>query len=85
MITKIEGSMKLLCSLIKIIIIIIFIIAVGSVMHTICFVYLHMQTVEFARQYYACDDIQGVYLENEGGSGTARLGKILQLHDRANS
>ena len=29
--------------------------------------------MEFAKQYYDCDDIQGVYLENEGGSGTARL------------
>ena len=29
--------------------------------------------MEFAKQYYGCDDIQGVYLENEGGSGTARL------------
>ena len=44
MITKIEGSMKLLCSLIKIIIIIIFIIVVGSVIHTICFVYLHVDS-----------------------------------------
>ena len=29
--------------------------------------------MEFAREYYDCDDIQGVYLENEGGSGTTRL------------
>ena len=27
----------------------------------------------FARQYYGCDDIQGVYLDNEGGSGTTKL------------
>ena len=31
-----------------------------------------LQTVAFARQYYGCDDIQGVYLENQGGFGTAR-------------
>ena len=31
------------------------------------------QTVALARKYYACDDIEGVYLENEGGLGTARL------------
>ena len=30
-----------------------------------------------AREYYGCDDIEGVYLENEGGSGTVRLDKIL--------
>ena len=34
------------------------------------------QTMALAREYYGCDDIQGVYLENEGGSGTARLDKI---------
>ena len=34
----------------------------------------------FARQYYGCDDIQGVYLENEGGSGTTKLVEIL-CHD----
>ena len=44
-------------------------------MHT---VYL-LQTVAFARQYYACDDIQGVYLENQGGSGTARFVLFLLL------
>ena len=38
--------------------------------------------MELARQYYACDDIQGVYLENEGGSGTARLGKILYMTEQ---
>ena len=32
--------------------------------------------MEIAKQYYGCDDIQGVYLENEGGSGTARLGEM---------
>ena len=37
--------------------------------------------MELARQHYGCDDIQGVYLENEGGSGTARLGEML-LHTR---
>ena len=37
--------------------------------------------MELARQHYGCDDIQGVYLENEGGSGTARLG-VMFLHDR---
>ena len=30
------------------------------------------QTVTLARKYYGCDDIEGVYLESEGGSGTAR-------------
>ena len=30
------------------------------------------QTVALAREYYDCDDIEGVYLESEGGSGTAR-------------
>ena len=35
----------------------------------------------FAKQYYACNDIQGVYLENQGGSGTARL-VSLQCQDR---
>ena len=38
--------------------------------------------MELARQYYACDDIQGVYLENEGGSGTARLDKILYMTEQ---
>ena len=32
--------------------------------------------MEFAKQYYGCDDIEGVYLENQGGSGTARLVNI---------
>ena len=31
-----------------------------------------LQTVEYAKKYYGCDDIEGVYLENQGGSGTAR-------------
>ena len=35
--------------------------------------YMHIQTIALAREYYGCDDIQGVYLENEGGSGTARF------------
>ena len=35
-----------------------------------CFI---SQTVTLAREYYGCDDIQGVYLENEGSSGTVRL------------
>ena len=34
-----------------------------------CFI---SKTLALAREYYGCDDIQGVYLENEGGSGTAR-------------
>ena len=38
-----------------------------------CFI---SKTLALAREYYGCDDIQGVYLENEGGSGTARLDKI---------
>ena len=29
--------------------------------------------MEIAKQYYACEDIEGVYLENEGGLGTKRL------------
>ena len=29
--------------------------------------------MEFAKQYYGCDDIEGVFLENEGGFGTARF------------
>ena len=35
--------------------------------------------MEFAKQYYGCDDIEGVYLENEGGSSTARLDKMLAV------
>ena len=35
--------------------------------------------MEFARRHYGCDDIQGVYFENEGGIGTARLDGILVL------
>ena len=38
-----------------------------------CFI---LKTVALAREYYGCDGLQGVYLENEGGSGTARLDKI---------
>ena len=40
--------------------------------------------MELARQHYGCDDIQGVYLENEGGSGTARLGEMhtFIVHDK---
>ena len=34
---------------------------------------IYLQTVEFAKQYYGCNDIEGVYLENEGGFGTVRL------------
>ena len=29
--------------------------------------------MEIAKRYYACKDIEGVYLENQGGLGTARL------------
>ena len=38
--------------------------------------------MEFAKQYYGCDDIQGVYLENQGGSGTARLVNTSLCHVR---
>ena len=33
---------------------------------------LPFQTLALARSYYSCDSIEGVYLENQGGSGTAR-------------
>ena len=32
----------------------------------------HIQTIEVAKAYYSCDDIEGILLENEGGSGTLR-------------
>ena len=51
---------------------------VFSNMLNACFI---LQTVALAREYYGCDDIEGVYLENEGGSGTARLDKILLFTD----
>ena len=51
---------------------------VFSNMINACFI---SQTVALARKYYGCDDIQGVYLENEGGSGTVRLDKILLFTD----
>ena len=35
----------------------------------------------FAKQYYGCDDIEGVYLENEGSFGTTRLDEML-YHDK---
>jgi len=31
-----------------------------------------LQTVAVAKSYYACKDIKGALLENEGGSGTSR-------------
>jgi len=34
------------------------------------------QTVEHARAYYACEDLEGVLLENEGGSSTSRYSTI---------
>ena len=43
-----------------------------------CFI---SKTVALARKYYGCNDIQGVYLESEGGSGTVRLDKILVFTD----
>ena len=47
-----------------------------------CFI---LKTVALAREYYGCDGLQGVYLENEGGSGTARLAKILVFTDLYNA
>ena len=38
--------------------------------------------MEYAKKYYGCDDIEGVYLENQGGSGTARLdNKLIVIAD----
>ena len=31
-----------------------------------------LQTTNVTRSYYSCEDIEGVYLENEGGSGTLK-------------
>jgi len=35
------------------------------------------QTVEHARAYYACEDLEGVLLENEGGSSTSRYSIVV--------
>ena len=37
-----------------------------------CYYIRMLQTLEFARSYYSCEDIKGVYLENERDAGTAR-------------
>ena len=35
-----------------------------------------VQVLSYGREYYSCSDLQGVLLENEGGSGSARYGYI---------